>query len=384
MTDTRQSTRRRARGTGGVYRQRKHGKLLKVWWLRFTAPGGRRVRESSGTTVKSKAIEKLNVRLEEIASGRFIGPEAERVTFEDLMTALEQSYQLAGRRSLKRVRQARAQLARRFGGCRAMQITAAALSDYAMARRAKGAAPASAKYELAMLRRAFTLAVRQGRLATRPAFPTIQVENARTGFFEVTDLEAVVKQLPEPLREVARFAYHTGWRSGEIRGLRWADVDWSAGTVRLDGKSTKNAEGRTFPFHALPALKSVLERQRSYSEAAQKRTGQIIPWVFHRDGKPIRSMYAAWRSACERAGVPGRLLHDFRRTAVRNLERAAVPRSIAMQLTGHKTEAVYRRYAIVVERDLAEGVAKLAALDSALASGAVMAIGGATPLSSRA
>jgi hypothetical protein len=59
---------------------------------------------------------------------------------------------------------------------------------------------------------------------------------------------------------------------------------------------------------------------------------------------------------------------------VRNLERAGVPRSVAMQLTGHKTEAVYKRYAIVVERDLREGVAKLAALAPAPASGTVVPI----------
>jgi hypothetical protein len=49
-------------------------------------------------------------------------------------------------------------------------------------------------------------------------------------------------------------------------------------------------------------------------------------------------------------------------TAVRNLERAGVSRSVAMKLTGHKTEAVYRRYAITSAADLAEGVAKLAVL----------------------
>ena len=58
----------------------------------------------------------------------------------------------------------------------------------------------------------------------------------------------------------------------------------------------------------------------------------------------------------------GRLVHDLRRSAVRNLERAGVSRSVAMKLAGHKTEAVYRRYAITSAADLSEGVAKLAAL----------------------
>ncbi|MEE8175584.1 MAG: hypothetical protein V3T97_03155, partial [Gemmatimonadota bacterium] len=52
----------------------------------------------------------------------------------------------------------------------------------------------------------------------------------------------------------------------------------------------------------------------------------------------------------------------MRRTAVRNLERASVSRSVAMKLTGHKTEAVYRRYAIADSAALAEGVEKLARL----------------------
>jgi hypothetical protein len=53
------------------------------------------------------------------------------------------------------------------------------------------------------------------------------------------------------------------------------------------------------------------------------------------------------------------IFHDFRRRAVRNLERTGVSRSVAMKMTGHKTEAVYRRYAIVSEADLHEAAAKL-------------------------
>src|SRR5439155_25108619 len=84
--------------------------------------------------------------------------------------------------------------------------------------------------------------------------------------------------------------------------------------------------------------------------------------VVNRDGKPIRTMRKAWNAACRAAGCPGRLLHDCRRTTVRNLERAGVSRSVAMKLTGHKTESVYRRYAIVSSGDLADASRKLQAM----------------------
>ena len=67
----------------------------------------------------------------------------------------------------------------------------------------------------------------------------------------------------------------------------------------------------------------------------------------------MKSFWKAWKTACKAAGAPGRIPHDFRRTAVRNLERAGVPRSVAMKMVGHKTEAIYRRYAIVSDSDLA-------------------------------
>jgi integrase len=98
----------------------------------------------------------------------------------------------------------------------------------------------------------------------------------------------------------------------------------------------------------------------------EKELKVSIAYVFHRHGKPIRDLYKRWREATKAAGVADRLIHDLRRTAVRNLERAGVPRSVAMKLTGHKTESVYRRYAIVAKADLSEGVSKLAKLHELL------------------
>ena len=132
--------------------------------------------------------------------------------------------------------------------------------------------------------------------------------------------------------------------------------------VRLEPGSTKNDEGRVFPFGALPALADLLRCQWDRTMELQMQRGSVVPWVFHRNGQRVRDFRRAWENACTAAGVPGRILHDFRRTAVRNLERAGVSRSVAMKLVGHKTEAIYRRYAIVCEADLSEGVKKLAAV----------------------
>jgi len=93
--------------------------------------------------------------------------------------------------------------------------------------------------------------------------------------------------------------------------------------------------------------------------ASLKGKGTICPYVFQRRGKRVRSLRKAWANACTEAGYPGRILHDLRRSAVRNMERRGLSRSVAMQLTGHKTESVYRRYAITSEADLREGVERL-------------------------
>lgn len=90
-----------------------------------------------------------------------------------------------------------------------------------------------------------------------------------------------------------------------------------------------------------------------------KAVGTICPLVFHRNGERIRYFRAAWANACKAAGCPDALIHDMRRSAVRTFERAGVPRSVAMAIVGHKTESIYRRYAIVDEAMQREAAARL-------------------------
>ena len=176
--------------------------------------------------------------------------------------------------------------------------------------------------------------------------------NVCTGFFEREQFERV-RSYASPLQAVVTFAYITGWRiRSEVLTLQWRQVDLKRGRVVLDPGTTKNDDGRIFPF--TDELRTLLQERWGITRRVRRSDRMLCPWVFHRDGHRIKTFYGAWRTACKRAGVPGRILHDFRRTAVRNLVRASIPERVAMQMTGHKTRSVFDRYNIVSEGDLVE------------------------------
>lgn len=353
----------KTRGFGSVYQPRYKDRNMgqyrssPTWWIAYYYRGVKR-RESSHSANRVDALRLLRRRMEEMGRGRLIGPDAERISFEDLATMVLDDYRVNSRKSIRRAEAAVKRLREFFGLSRAMDITGDRVAAYIRMRQENSAKPATIRYELAILKRMFTLAIRAEKLMQRPYIPSIEVRNTRSGFFEEPEFRAVLHHLPEHLRPLVEFDYLTGWRMGEILSLQWRQVDFQAETVRLEPGTTKNDDGRVFPFAKFPAMRVLLKHQRERTEALQRATGQIVSWVFHRDGKRIKYFRRAWVSACKKAGAPGRIRHDFRRTAVRNLERAGVPRSVAMK-------SIYRRYAIVSEGDLSEGVAKLAALHEA-------------------
>ena len=139
----------------------------------------------------------------------------------------------------------------------------------------------------------------------------------------------------------------------------------AAGTVRLDSGTTKNREGRTVILTL--DLRAVLLEQwkqacvivkKRNPEATARDIATAVP-VFHRTGKPIKDFRGAWATACKNAGQTGRIPHDFRRTAVRNMVRAGIPERVAMMISGHKTRSVFERYNIVSEADLRAAAERL-------------------------
>lgn len=339
------------RGMGHVFRRGR------VYWIKYSVRG-RVFRESAKSEAREVATNLLKVRLAEMLH-RPVTTAPEETNFEDLVALLTEDYQRNQRKSLDRALRCAIHLRRFFGDRRATDIQFDTAAHYVTQRLNEKAAHATVKQEIAVLGRMLTLAVRAGRLRVKPHLPLIKVRNTRSGFFEKEELNAILDQLPAYLLPMIRFMAITGWRVGEVKGLTWNQVDMAAGVVRLEPGTTKNEEGRSFPFGASAALKQLIATQRELTTATEKQKGVRIPWVFHRDGNQIRSFRDTWRRACRDAGYPDKLVHDLRRTAVRNLERAGISRSVAMKLTGHKTESVYRRYAIVSEGDLREAVSRL-------------------------
>ena len=197
------------------------------------------------------------------------------------------------------------------------------------------------------------LALQAEKIIKKPYIPSLEENNARKGFFGQAEYEAVLAKLSEHLRPVVTFAYYTGWRiRSEVLPLTWSQVDMDTGTVRLEVGETKNKDGRliylTQELYAL--LADQWQSHNQYPEC---------PWVFHDNGKRIKTFYKNWRKACQAAGLAGKLGHDFRRTAVRNMVRAGISERVAMQMAGHKTRSVFDRYHVVADGDLKEAARRL-------------------------
>jgi integrase len=340
-----------------------------VFWIAYYVRG-KEFREPGGKTEK-EAAKRLKARLGEKHGDRFIGPEQERVTVDELLKSFVLYLEMKGAKSLYSVQSNVATVRAFFGDLRAVDVTTKRIEAFielelaAKPGKKKGKAPATVNRDLAALRGAFHLARKQGRVSRIPFFPMLREDNARQGFFEKDEFESVVAALPVALAEVARFAYLSGWRKGEILPLEWENVDRSAGEVRI--VTSKNGHGRVLPLTG--ALKDLIERRWTAREhKTPEGVTAISRYVFHDNGEPVRDFRKAWASACSKAKVPGKLFHDLRRTAVRNMIRAGVPQTVAMSISGHRTIAMFNRYNIASQDDKREALlrteAHLAAIPS--------------------
>jgi integrase len=334
-------------------------------WIAWQDASGHH-RESTRSRDPRVADRKLRERLNARDRGEAHLPRVASVTLGALLDKQRDYHELKGTKSRARLAQCADHLRERFGvDRRVARIDYDALEKYVRTRRrGDGAAAGTVRLELWVLRQAFRIGRKYKLVGEPPEFPTVTVKNVRTVHFTDPELAVLLEHLPDPVRAVTEFASMTGWRLMECLTLRWGRVDRGAHVIRLEPGETKNGRGRVFPYRPFPRLAELLERQWQERWRVERKRGVEVPFVFHRDGRPILNLDDAWKAGCRAAGLAGRRFHDLRRYAAMRLVRAGVARSEAMGLMGHETESMFIRYALNDEPGLERAVGKLAALDA--------------------
>ncbi len=320
----------------------------------------------------------LKHRLGEIAAekhgGRtFVGPKEERVTVGELLKGLENDYKLRDKWSAKVASNVKP-LRDHFGTWRAVEVTSEAIGKYIEGLREEGYSNATVNRRTQLLGQAFKTAIRNKQISQQPFIPRLsEIGNERSGFFETSDFEAVVSHLPEYLQDFCRFGFVTGWRKGSIESLRWSDVGEDVIYLRAENSKTRKPD--TIPLEG--DLGEIIERRRA-AAILKGKDGEtrFAEYVFHDKGEPVGDFRKAWATACKLANVGHRLFHDFRRTASRNMIAAGVPQAVAMKITGHRTDSMFRRYAIVNEEQKREALAKTQQYLATAPARKVVAMGG--------
>jgi len=386
-------------GAGVAKRGRGEGGLIQVGdvWYMLWRHHGRQFRKSTGETVKQKALRKLDAKIREVREGGPLVPDPDRLRYADLRKLYVQDYIDQDRKSLRENSEtgetyfasSLKHLDEYFDGRKVSEITAEAINQFKAARQEAGAANGTINRSLAALRRMFKLATEQGKVKYTPAIKTLSESKTispRQGFLEVADYQKLYDALLGYIRPLLAMGFYTGMREGEILGLKWHQVKLSdhdgESHIELAAEDTKNAEPRIVPL--IDGLPEMLESLRRKNPGA---TGSDFVFL-NAEGNPIQaasSFVKPWRTACIRAAIRtklngkevvshfskgaqccpyceaeniekgtyvGFIFHDLRRSAVRNLTQAGVPRSLAMRISGHKTESVFERYNITTTQDV--------------------------------
>jgi len=339
-------------------RQPKVGSVFQrgqIYWIKYYR-NGQPFRESSQSDSYQEAERLLKKRQGEIVTGKFAGLAIERIRMSELFDDVLEDYRVNRRKSLVQLESRLKNHVRpAFGQNRASEFSTSHIKRYVAQRLEAGAANATINRELEIVDRAFALAAQcePPKVMRAIHVPMLTEDNVRTGFLDDEGYLRLRQELPEYLRPIFVVAYHVGNRLGELRKLLWERVDFSNSQILLSPSTTKNKRARVLPIYG--DMREWLRMEKEIRDAKLPD----CPYVFHHKGRPIVEFRKSWTSACKRAGVPGLLFHDLRRSAIRNMRLAGIPENVAMEISGHRTRSVFDRYSIVGARDIQDAAKKM-------------------------
>ena len=305
-----------------------------------------------GLALAKAALTKLQgVRLEERRSGAIDA--SAKVKISGLLPLMEADYLHRGYRSWDDAEARwKNHLRAPFGEMLASELTSDALNKYVAKRLSEGAEKGSINRELSVVRRTLKLGHAAGKLQNLVAFPHLKEENVRQGFLTEREYRLLLPHAqPLGIRGLLTVGYTYGFRRGELLDLRCRQCDLVNGTIELERKQCKNGEIK------IVVMTSEVRNVLALCVAGKSADDRVLTWA---DGRPIRDFRETWKELFATAGVPLKLVHDLRRSAVKNMVERGVPTATAMQISGHRTMAVFQRYNIQSLDNLRDAALKIA------------------------
>lgn len=355
-TDT--QPKKRDRGTGSIGNVA--GSPYLYIWYRVD---GRLIRESTKSTSKEYAERLLQRRMGEAGLGLQPAQDFKKTKYEDICRALLDDYEINGHACLVQRKKTGIKTVagllhvnQFFKGRPASAITTDLVRKFIRKRQDDGARPSTINRNLALLRRMLVLAKREGRVAEVPHIPMLRESDPREGFLYPDEFDKLRAAMPDNLKPIFTYLYFTGCRVGAAKAVDWSQIviDADKVEVRLRGSQVKNRKPLLLP---LPDDLALMLRQQA------RKVGRVFD---------ATNLVKAFRKACVEvglgkwrdpknhdAGYDGLVIHDLRRSGVRNLRRAGVPEDIAMKISGHRTRSVFSRYNIVDSSDLHEAMRRV-------------------------
>ncbi|MFQ5779959.1 MAG: tyrosine-type recombinase/integrase [Nitrospiria bacterium] len=322
----------------------------KVWWMAITYQGNQ-IRRSTGTSNKKMAeaiIAKVQVK---IIEGQFFDTlqEKER-TFDEMMTRYMKEH-LVKTRSEKCNNHYLKSLLPFFGQYTLAEITPRLIAEYKSKRYDEGRAPATINRELAAMKAAFNLAIREWEWCRDNPVSKVSMEkenNQRDRWLSLKEEERLLKACPSWVEEIVSFALNTGMRRGEILGLTWAGVDLCRKTVTVF--RSKNGERRTIPLN-----RTAVKLLKGKSKVRALKTNLVFHSKAH-TGIDVNNLRRAYRSALDKAKIKDFRFHDLRHTFATRLVQAGVDIYKVQRLLGHKSPTMTQRYPHHYPESLRDGV----------------------------
>jgi len=361
----------------------------RIFWISFCLRG-KEIRESAGTDDRKTAERLLKRRIREtgadlIGAKPFTPPKQEKVTVNEILDDLVAHYERGGRKAIPRevtpqMRSHLKPLRELLGTRSAMLVGSRDVEAFISELKVRQRTNATINRSLQLLAQAFRHAVnsdppRLNRILKIELLD--ETGNTRKGKFSPAEAGQVAASLPPYMADVARFAYETGARAGEILALRWSYLDGDG--INVPGAITKNGEDRSIAL--TEEIEEILDRRRS-----DARPGCDL--IFHKSGQEIRDYRKGWYSACVTIGlgafycrdcrdaegryvskldavkqcprcrkkweVPkyiGRIFHDFRRSAAHEMWKAGSSIEDCMEATGHLSPSMFLRYADLFSKE---------------------------------